>query len=277
VTGPSHEYLFGHSAAETERLRLQARMFAPYTVRFLEDAGIVRGMRVLDVGTGAGDVALLLADLVGPEGSVIGVDSNPELVETARARVAEAGLGNVSFVVGDAASVELERDLDAVVGRCVLFFVPERAALVRRLASHVHGGGVVAFQEPANATLAPMSLPRSLLLEQMWEWILETYRRAEMDLFAGLRLHSIFLEAGLPAPTMHLDAAVGGGADWPGCQYMAHLIRTILPQIIKLGVATSDEVGVDTLADRLHAQLGEDGAAVTWGFITAWALCETHA
>ena len=98
MTGPSHEYLFGHSATETERLRLQARIFALYTARFLEDAGIVRGMKVLDVGTGAGDVALLLADLVGPEGSVIGVDSNPELVETARARVAEAGLGNVSFV-----------------------------------------------------------------------------------------------------------------------------------------------------------------------------------
>ncbi|MDQ6899673.1 MAG: hypothetical protein M3072_09215 [Candidatus Dormibacteraeota bacterium] len=82
----------------------------------------------------------------------------------------------------------------------MLFFVRERPALVRRLASHVRDGGVVAFQEPATATLAPMSLPYSLLLEQMWEWILETYRRAGMDLFAGLRLHSIFLEAGRPAP-----------------------------------------------------------------------------
>jgi hypothetical protein len=130
----------------------------------------------------------------------------------------------------------------------------------------------VAFQEPANATLAPMSLPRSQLLEQMWEWILETYRRAGMDPFAGLRLHSIFLQAGLPAPAMHLDAAVGGGPDWPGCQYMADLIRTILPQIVKLGVTTEDEVGVDTLGDRLQAELGDDGAAVTWGFITASAL-----
>jgi hypothetical protein len=52
---------------------------------------------------------------------------------------------------------------------------------------------------------------------------------------------------------------------------MARLIRTILPQITKLGVATEDEVGIDTLADRLHAEIGDDGAAVTWGFITAWA------
>lgn len=265
------DYLFGQSADETERLRLQARMFAPYTMRFLEDAGISRGMKVLDVGTGAGDVALLVADLVGPEGIVIGIDFNAELIQTARARVASAGIENVSFIIGDAAMVDLDHDFDAIVGRCVLFFSAEPAALVRRLADFVRGSGIVAFQEPANATLAPMSLPRSQLLEQLWVWILETYRRAGMDLYMGLRLHGIFAEAGLPAPEMHLDAAVGGGPDWPGCEYMARLVRTILPQVTKLGVATEEEVGINTLADRLHAEIGDDGAAVTWGFITAWA------
>jgi SAM-dependent methyltransferase len=271
VSGQAPDYLFGQSAEETERLRLQARMFAPYTARFLEDAGISRGMKVLDVGTGAGDVALLVAGLVGQEGTVIGIDFNAELIAAARARAAAAGFEHVSFVVGDAASVELDRDFDAVVGRCVLFFAREPAALVRRLTGYVRDGGIVAFQEPANATLAPMSLPRSPLLERLWGWILETYRRAEMDLYMGLRLRSIFAEAGLAAPAMHLDAAAGGGPDWPGYQYMARLIGTLLPQITKLGVATEDDVGIDTLADRLHAEIGDDGAAVTWGFITAWA------
>jgi ubiquinone/menaquinone biosynthesis C-methylase UbiE len=272
MSGQAPEYLFGQSAAETERLRLQAKMFAPYTARFLEDAGISRGMKVLDVGTGAGDVALLVAELVGREGTVIGIDFNPELIGTARARVSAAGLENVSFVVGDAASVEVDRDFDAVVGRCVLFFAREPASLVRRLTGFLRDGGIVAFQEPANATLAPMSLPHSQLLEQLWAWILETYRRAEMDLYMGLRLRSVFAEAGLPAPAMHLDAAAGGGPDWPGYRYMAQLIRTILPQITQLGVATEDDVEIDTLADRLHAEVGDDGAAVTWGFVTAWAL-----
>jgi ubiquinone/menaquinone biosynthesis C-methylase UbiE len=191
-------------------------MFAPYTARFLQDAGISRGMKVLDVGTGAGDVALLAASLVGRDGTVVGIDVNAELIETARARAAAAGFEQVSFVVGDAGSVELDRDFDAVVGRCVLFFAREPAALVRRLTGCVRGGGIVAFQEPANATLAPMSLPRSQLLERLWAWILETYRRADMDLYMGLRLRSIFAEAGLAAPAMHLDAAAGGGPDWPG-------------------------------------------------------------
>jgi SAM-dependent methyltransferase len=271
VSRRAPDYLFGQSAGETERLRLQAAMFAPYTARFLEDAGISAGMKVLDVGTGAGDVALLAAGLVGQEGTVVGIDFNAELIETARARAAAAGSENVSFVVGDAASAELDRGFDAVVGRCVLFFAREPAALVRRLTGCLRDGGIVAFQEPANATLAPMSLPRSPLLERLWGWILETYRRADMDLYMGLRLRSIFAEAGLAAPAMHLDAAAGGGPDWPGYEYMARLIRTILPQITKFGVATEQDVGIDTLAGRLRAEIGDEGAAVTWGFITAWA------
>jgi hypothetical protein len=52
---------------------------------------------------------------------------------------------------------------------------------------------------------------------------------------------------------------------------MARLIRTLLPQITRFGVATEQNVGIDTLADRLRAEIGDDGAAVTWGFVTAWA------
>ena len=104
MSGQTPDYLFGQLAGEAERLRLQARMFARYTARFLEDAGISPGMKVLDVGTGAGDVALLVAGLVGREGTVVGIDFNSELIETAQARAATAGIENVSFVVGDAAS-----------------------------------------------------------------------------------------------------------------------------------------------------------------------------
>ena len=114
-------YLFGHSAGETDRLLRQARLFGSDTRRLLEDAGIAAGMQVLDVGSGAGDVSLILADMVGASGSVLGVDINAELLETARARTDAAGLRNVTFTVGDVASVALDGDFDAVVGRCVLF------------------------------------------------------------------------------------------------------------------------------------------------------------
>src|ERR1700746_231188 len=119
VRGRASDSLFGQSAGEAERLRLQARMFAPYTARFLQDAGISPGMKGLDVGTGAGDVGWLAAGLAGQQGTVVGIDFNAELIQTARTRAAAAGMENVSFAVGDAALAELERDFYSVVGRRV--------------------------------------------------------------------------------------------------------------------------------------------------------------
>ena len=63
----------------------------------LAEAGVGAGMRVLDLGIGAGDVALDAARLVGSSGSVVGVDANPQLIAFARERAAAAGLGSVEL------------------------------------------------------------------------------------------------------------------------------------------------------------------------------------
>jgi cyclopropane fatty-acyl-phospholipid synthase-like methyltransferase len=79
-------YVLGRTEQETERLRSQAAFLEPFTERLFRDAGIGSGMKVLDLGSGAGDVALLAARLVGSEGSVVGIDTNPAILETARIR-----------------------------------------------------------------------------------------------------------------------------------------------------------------------------------------------
>ena len=63
---------------------LQSRILRPYTEKFFRAAGLSPGMRVLDVGSGMGDVALLVADIVGPSGSVLGIDRDPTALEKAR-------------------------------------------------------------------------------------------------------------------------------------------------------------------------------------------------
>jgi SAM-dependent methyltransferase len=74
-------YVWGRSDEEMTRLRRQAKFAEHATRRLFEDAGITTGMKVPDLGSGAGDVAFLAADLVGPTGRVVGVDLNPSLVE----------------------------------------------------------------------------------------------------------------------------------------------------------------------------------------------------
>jgi ubiquinone/menaquinone biosynthesis C-methylase UbiE len=123
-------YLVGRPAEETERLQTQAAFLQPFTERLFRDAGIGPGMKVPDLGSAAGVVALLAARLVGSKGQVGGIDKNPSILETARSRAHDAGCSNVSFAAGDIRELVLPQDFDAVVGRYVSMFMsdPQQSA-----------------------------------------------------------------------------------------------------------------------------------------------------
>src|SRR5208282_5269954 len=140
-------YALGHSEKELSRLRAQARFLESATRAFLQEAGLSVGMRILDIGSGAGDVAFLAADLVGQNGTVIGTDKVAAAVAAATANARERGLGNVSFQVGDPAGMSFEQPFDAVVGRYVLLFQTDASAMLQALARKVRPGGLIVFHE----------------------------------------------------------------------------------------------------------------------------------
>src|SRR2546425_4950652 len=109
----SCDYALGYTNAEHDRLIRQAARIAPITERLFREAGIGPGQRVLDLGSGVGDVAMLAARLLGPSGEVVGVKREARSTARARARVAEAGLPNVSFIQSDACEVASNRPFDA--------------------------------------------------------------------------------------------------------------------------------------------------------------------
>src|SRR5215469_9490342 len=93
----TNPYVLGDTAGEHERLRRQSRLLDPITRHWLENISVRAGMRILDVGSGVGDVAMLLASLAGPTAEIIGVDRDGSALTIARQRVEEAGLHSVSF------------------------------------------------------------------------------------------------------------------------------------------------------------------------------------
>src|SRR5215468_3047289 len=104
------------------------------------------GARVLDVCCGSGASALPAAAMVGPTGSVLGVDVAERLLELARAKAAARGLANAQFRFGDMLDLRLpESHFDAVVCVFGIFFVPDMAAAVRSLWKVVRPGGRLAI------------------------------------------------------------------------------------------------------------------------------------
>lgn len=266
------DYLLGRNEAETRRLIRQGEFQRLATQRFLSGAGIGPGMRVLDVGSGAGDVALIAGELVGPSGEVVGVDIDPDVLETARTRVQAAGRPWISFVVGDLSCVDLEGSFDAVIGRLVLIYQPDPVATLRALASRLRSSGIVAFQEYNFAPESLIEYPATPLWEQVWDWIMETLGRDGIATYAGYELYRLYQAAGLPAPQLDLAAGIGGGPDWGGYEYAAMTLRSLLPAAEKLGIVTAGKAEIDTLAERLRAEtLSIGGIVKTPDLVGAWA------
>ncbi len=246
------QYVLGRSESEAQRLIRQANFVRPSTERIFRKAGITPGMRVLDFGCGAGDVSFLAAELVGPTGAVVGIDLNPSVLELARRRAKESGFTWVTFEEQGIESVAATDPFDAVVGRCVLLYQPDPVATLRHMASHLHTGGILVVQEP-DMSVEVRTRPLVPLWSQVHHWIAETFRRGGVAYDIGSQLYHLFRQAGLPGPTLlqHLTVC-GGAAVRPICEHSAEMVRSLLPKMEAFGIATAEEVEVETLADRLE-------------------------
>ena len=249
------EYTMGRSAEETERLIEQSQLYDDVTRRFFLRSGIAKGMKVLDVGSGAGDVALTVAEFVGPDGTVIGVDVNPDILKTAQDRADAAGFSNVEFIAGDARTLELPNDFDAIVGRLVLLYMADPAEALKKLVTHLRSGGIVAFQDTELSLYRTVTHPMTPLMNQLVEWGLSVFERSGAHLGMGMDLYKAFVEAGLPEPTLHFEAPMGGPEGWPGFEYLANSFRSLVPLMEAYGIATAEDVDIDTLAERIQAEV----------------------
>src|SRR2546429_9975683 len=115
ASSPTSGYALGSTDAEHERLIRQAARLAPLTERLFREAGIGPGQCVLDLGSGVGDVAMLVARLVGPSGDVVGIERDPRAITRANARLAEAGVRNLTFTQSEWSQIASASLFDAVV------------------------------------------------------------------------------------------------------------------------------------------------------------------
>ena len=134
---------------------------------------------------------------------------NPEILETARTRAEAASLANVQFVAGDAQTLDLPNDFDALIGRLVLMYLPDPVEILKQLATHLRPGGIIAFQEVEFSTYSSIARPDTPMMNQLAEWGVEVFRRSGANIGMGLDLYSTFIDAGLPEPSFTVFSAGG--------------------------------------------------------------------
>jgi 2-polyprenyl-3-methyl-5-hydroxy-6-metoxy-1,4-benzoquinol methylase len=242
-------YPLGYSAAEARRLEVQGKYLEDLTADVFRRAGITRGMHILDIGCGVGDVSLLAAQMVGMTGSVLGIDRHIDSVEIARRRVVSLGIENVRFESADLNSVDTTSTFDAVVGRLVLLYQPDPAATLRRFLKFLRPNGIVAFQE---IDIDMAQVPASEVFNRMRSWIIASLQAGGANPYMGSNLLRTFLAAGLPRPTMIAATRVESGPDSLIYEHHAQIVRSLLPLAKRAGVTIPEEIAVEALADRFR-------------------------
>jgi len=263
-------YILGHSEAEIIRLQTQAKILRPITERLLRSAGIQPGMRVLDLGTGAGDVAMLAAGLVGPSGWVVGIDRNSQVLSVARERANRAGFEYLSFHEGAVETFVDDAGFDLVIGRYVLIHQTDPVAFLRAAARLARPGGTIAFHEIRLREMC-RSVPNVPLIEMIDRLVCLAFSSALPHHDAGERLIEHFAHAGLPEPNLFSETHVWGAADAPYYAWMVDGLRVLLPQLQRLGIMAAEFMSIETLETRIRDAVRQAHSQVTGApQICAW-------
>lgn len=233
-------YVLSRTAAEYDRLVIQARQFEPFTNRVLAAAGLGLGMTALDAGCGPGEVMRLMGRLVGPKGSVTGIDIDPDVGAFGLARLRAEEPGDFHFHAANLLEGEAVpgAPFDLVFCRFLLLHMDDPVAMVRRLAALTRPGGTLVMMDYVVNTL--QIAPHHPVLARGIEIIKGTFAGAGRPLDAGLRLVEWSRAAGLPMPhgtDIQANLQIMGPDP-----LTARSIEGIGPQAIRLGIATEDEI-----------------------------------
>jgi ubiquinone/menaquinone biosynthesis C-methylase UbiE len=270
-TTTKRQYVLGSHAEELERLDRQAMVIERPTRLLLHAAGLAPGMRVLDLGTGLGHVARLAGELVGASGAVVGIDQSRDALAVARQRAQDAGATHFTYEEADVTRWRAPEPFDAIVGRLVLFHVPDPAAVVAHHLQNLRPGGLfVAIDFDIGGARSDPSVP---LLHEVVRWIEAAFRAAGAWPRIGARLGTILKQSGLERVATFGVAGYLSPDDPSGPAFVSGVVRSLAAAIVRHGIATDEQLNLGTLEQRIADSIREAGAVLlpptvvgAWGY-----------
>jgi SAM-dependent methyltransferase len=235
--GAAGPYVLATGEAAAHRLRILHDLYGLGTCRLLLQSGLDRGMRVADLGCGVGMVTELLAELVGSEGHVVGVDASA--AQLAQARAALNGDGsNATFVEASATDTGLpDESFDLVYCRFLLLHLPDPEIALNEMFRILKPNGVLVCED--GDLTASGSEPPSALNAFPYLWGRLGPKRG-LDYTLGRRLFRMVLAAGFPAPVVAFNQPVESHGE--NKRFLELSVAEAGPAFIDAGLITAKEL-----------------------------------
>jgi ubiquinone/menaquinone biosynthesis C-methylase UbiE len=220
-----------------ERLQVLHRSRWPDTAELFQRVGVGPGMRCLDLGCGGGDVTFELARLVGPTGHVTAVDMDEVKLDLAREAAVARELSNVDLRLANVAEWSEIAAYDLVYCRFLLEHLSEPVNVLRRMWTGVAPGGSIAVE--ATDFDGQFGEPRNEAFEAHERLYRAVAERRGGDPTAGRKMFRLFLEAGIPHPTIRLVQAVDSEGE---AKTLATLtLEAVADAVVEEKIATAEE------------------------------------
>ena len=223
--------------AGKQRLDLLATAMQPYTAWLLDTVGVATGSRCLDVGCGGGHVSRELARRVGPDGGVVGIDLDPEVIALARADAESEGLTNLVFEMGDAAALKAG-EYDLAYSRFLVSHVQSPATVLKSIAATVRPGGAVVVED--TDFHASFCYPESAAYRRSVELYRATVSRFGGNADIGPALPALLRSADVQ--DIALDVCQPSALTGPRKLMTVVTLERISPAVIGERLATTDEL-----------------------------------
>lgn len=231
------DYALPHDLpGEPDRLALMSEMLDPQLFFRLTQIGIAAGWRCLEVGAGNGSVSRWMGAQVGPSGAVVASDIDIDLLQKLSAP-------NIAVRRIDVTVDDLGADYDLVVARALLHHLPERDAVVARLAGAVRSGGYLVLEEP---DFHPVLASDSPTQRAFWEGWLVWADRHQIDYFVGRKIPAILAAQGFADVDAYGETILYRGGS-PTARYLEATMRELKDSLLASGFI-SEAVWADAMA-----------------------------
>jgi SAM-dependent methyltransferase len=263
------DYVWGTDQSEQQRLLDQVALYRTEASWLLDQLPVGTGARAIDLGCGPLGILDLLADKVGPQGEVVGLEFEERFVRMAQGLLADKGIENVEVIGGDATATGLPGSSFQIAHeRLLLIVVPKAERVIEEMVRLVEPGGVVVLEDVDLCSW--VCEPPHQAWTELYSTFGTLYGLDGKDLNVGRRLPGLLRSAGLENVEFKAHSRLNRPGDFHQ-QQLLHFIKLFRARIIDLGLM--GETQLSGLYAQLADHLADPGTMVispmliqAWGY-----------